>query len=1148
MPDGHNWSLVVSSPRTEKSPRELYFSPRGSFARKGPLSGVVYAILRDSGTVGRTVLVVPTRKEAQEAIEAARLFAEREEAVFFPSLEINPYERTSPDRDIIAERIRAMSSLVRGRARLVVTTGEAITSFVVPRGVFKRSFTRLSKGDEFPRDELVVGLERAGYERIPEVTDPGDFAVRGGVVDVFPPDSENPVRIEFFGDEIESIRLFDPTTQRTLREVESISICPGSEVLRETNGNGDGGFGEVTVLADFLRDGIRGPGLEFYTPWIYGETGRLLDYVGSDVRLVFYSFEEIRDRVSFLRELSEDIRNRAREPLPDPELLFGGLGELLELAGDDNSLIIDDFPPVPVEGDREPLGVADVPGTSHSGKGMLKKDGLMGLVRRARSDRSVLVVAAPSAYRVDVFRRLLEDEDVYPAKVEVPLELKKLEEGGVYLVESGIRRGFRDLRSGLTVVTDFEIFGTSLRKRDRVPLKRVKFPQELLKIGTGDLVVHENYGIGRYLGLKKVEVGDKVEECAVIEYAGGDKLYLPVYKLDLLHPYVGVGDYVPALDRLGSRKWENAKRKVKERVQKVAAELLEIYARRELARGFAFEPPDALFEEFAGAFEYEETPDQERAILDVIEDMTSEKPMDRLVCGDVGYGKTEVALRAAFLAVSSGKQVAFLCPTTVLAEQHFRTFRRRFEQFPVRIECLSRFVPAARQREIVQLLRDGKVDIVIGTHRLLQRDVDFADLGLVIIDEEQKFGVVHKEKLKSLRASVDVLTLTATPIPRTLHIALSGIKDISIISTPPRERLAIRTFVVEFSEGVVREAISRELRRGGQVYYVHNRIESIGEVETMLREMFPRARIAVAHGKMNELELERVMRAFYAGDVDILLSTAIVESGLDVPRANTMIIDRAHTFGLSQLYQLKGRIGRDRRRAYAYLLVPPRKELSKEAVARLKAIEEMQELGSGFTLASYDLDIRGAGDILGPNQSGQVKTVGYSMYVHLLEEAVRELRDSGRSLFPLPEVELGLPAYIPDEYVQDPQLKLDFYRKMTFIRDREDWEELQRELEDRCGSPPEPVLNLMIISLLRASLSRFGVRELKRRGRRLFISFLEESPVDRHNIVRLLARKGGRMGFDRRGTLFWESGFDGRRFEDLARELEEILGEEVVRF
>ncbi|RMG59534.1 MAG: transcription-repair coupling factor [Deltaproteobacteria bacterium] len=1131
--------------RAGKGRPERILPREGTPLRKAPVAGVVCVLSRETERGKPALLVTATREEAQEAVEAARLFFPEGEAVFFPPIEVNPYEDASPDRAVTAQRLGALSALSSGAVRLVVTTAEALVTFTVPPDVVREETVTLRVGEEVPYEDFVSRLVRLGYDRLPGVKDPGEFAVRGGIVDLFPPGSSHPVRVEFFGDRVESLRIFDPETQRRVRDVESILVPPASEVVwRE--GLGKEALPLSPALEEFLSEGVRFPGIEFFLPWLYGRSGWLPDHLPPEGTLVIHGGTEAEERVRFLIDLAEEIRLRRDDPAPAREELYGGGASLENLLSRWRVVRMEEFPPPGTPEKFFGFSIARVPGVPLTPRRGLLLKGLRGLLRRVRERGERLVITVPSSYRVGVYEKILAGEGVFPGIAHLPLEVSSLPPGTVWVVRGGVKGGFLLEEEGLILVTDREIFGKITSLRDKEPPKRIKRPQELFNIGKGSYVVHEKYGIGIYHGLKKIKVGDIEAECAEIEYEGGDRLYVPVDKIDLVHPYSGAGDYVPPLDKLGSKKWENARRRVKEKVQKVAADLLAIYARRQAAEGFAFDPPDALFEEFAAGFEYEETPDQERAIQEVIEDMTSPRPMDRLICGDVGYGKTEVALRASFLAVSSGKQVAFLCPTTVLAEQHFRTFSRRFRDFPVRVECLSRFVSPAKQREVVRDLREGKVDIVIGTHRLLQRDVDFADLGLVIIDEEQKFGVVHKEKLKNLRARVDVLTLTATPIPRTLNIALSGIKDMSIISTPPRDRLSVRTFVVEFSPEVIREAVARELRRGGQVYYVHNRIESIGQVEEFLRELFPSARIAVAHGQMGEAELERVMRGFYRGEVDILLSTAIVESGLDVPRANTMIIDRAHTFGLAQLYQLRGRIGRDRRRAYAYLIIPPKKSLSREAVARLKAIEELQELGSGFTLATHDLDIRGAGEILGPQQSGHIKTVGYSMYVHLLEEAVRELKDSGRGIYPLPDVDLSIPAFIPDDYVPDPDLRLSFYRKMAFIREREDRDEVRAEIRDRCGPLPEPVENLLNVAALRASLSSVGVRELKRRGRKMVISFLQDSPVDRRHIVSLVGQRVRKAGFDRRGGLYWETSFDGRNFSVLAREINEVIGKEVV--
>jgi transcription-repair coupling factor (superfamily II helicase) len=1120
---------------------------RVKYVKMAPLSGIVYAICKHTRENSeKVVLVVAGKKEGEEALHCAETFMGKKSAHFLSHYELNPYEASSPDPHIVARRIETLFGIMEDGCRLVIATAEAFSAFTAPPEALRDMKLTVTRGMGLDREGLAGWLVGAGYQRIPEVSDPGDFSVRGGIVDIYSPAAKLPVRLEFFGDVIESIRFFDPSSQRTVENSEEVSLYPASEIIWPVTSGPSPKHPLPAAVGDFLSTGVRFPGIEFFMPRIYGKRGSILDYFEEDPHIVVFGYSEVEKRQRFLLGLAGEIYEKRGESAPKPEELFLGMDEILEGTSGHTLTLIDSFFSRHAEKELFGIDVSPLSGPAHPLKSPLKLKGALPLLKKARKEGMNCFVVVPTPYRLDVMKRILEENELYPLST-VDDGFEECSGGqGVILAVSGIKSGFRCKKAAILVISDDDIFGKRGVYRDHKPLEREKRQMRLHSLRENDHVVHDVYGIALFRGLKTLKVGEYTADFAVLEYDGGDILYLPTDRLDLVQRYVGGERKTLKLDRLGGRRWELVKRRVREKVQQVAAELLSIYAEREVAEGFAFEPPDATFEEFASGFEFEETPDQERAILEVIENMTNQRPMDRLVCGDVGYGKTEVGLRAAFTAVMTGKQVAILCPTTVLAQQHYKTFRERFEKFPVRVAALSRFVKSPEQKIILKELAAGKLDILIGTHRLLQSDVVFRDLGLLIIDEEQKFGVMHKEKLKKMRTTVDILTLSATPIPRTFHIALSGIKDISIISTPPKERLSIRTFVVHFSEETIREGIGRELRRGGQVYYIHNRIQTIGKVERFLRELFPEARIEVAHGQMRDNELEGVMKRFYRGDVDVLLCTAIVESGLDVPRANTMIVDRSHTFGLAQLYQLRGRIGRDRKRAYAYLIVPPKKTLSPEAVARLSAIEELTELGSGYQIASYDLDIRGGGDIIGPNQSGHIQHVGYEMYLRFLEDAVAELKGKSTGRRGLTEMELVVPAYIPDEYIHDSQGKLDFYRKIALIRSDEDYDEVLLELTDRFGALPEPVFNLLRVARLRSALSREGVKELKISGGKIYVSFETDATVDRSHIARLVTNGKGKYGFDRREILFIRTDFDGTNWNSLISDLNTVLGRESI--
>ena len=1112
-----------------------------------PLSGVSWSLSKNFRETGqRVILVVPGKKEAREALLAFRGFEEEGFASVFPHYELNPYEMASPEPEIRSKRIDTLFGIASGKVKVAIATAEAFSSFTLPPGALKERELSVVVGEILERGSLFGWLVENGFERIPEVSDPGDFSVRGGIVDCYPPGTGLPLRIELDGDLVASIRFFDPDTQRTIRETEQVSLYPASELLRPREKEIRSGL--PIEIESFLLTGTRYPGLEIQLPRIYGKSGHITNYFDIPPQLVFYGFGEIERRWRFLLELAHTIWKQGKENLPPPEELYGNWEYLANIFNNHKVTALDVLPER--ESGKTFFGEEIVPPLKvfPPVPSQRSLDSIISNMKEFLQGGKIILISVTSEYRRVVLTRLLKEREVFLEHLEGIVDGSKLNRGQAYIFISGIKVGFFALNRDLILVTERDILGKRISspttKGKRGKIDRVN--GELLE--KNGFVVHDDYGIGVFKGIFRKEVGDYVSDFGLIDYEGGDKLFLPVYRFDLIHPYRGGEGDIIRLDRLGSGKWGQTKGKVKERIEKVAGELISIYAAKEMGGEIPIEGPDGAFEEFASGFPFDETPDQERAIGEVILDLTAGGVMDRLVCGDVGYGKTEVALRAAFLTVMSGKQVALLCPTTVLADQHYRTFCSRFERFPVQVESLSRFVKGGRQREVLDGLRRGTVDIVIGTHRILQGDLDFRDLGLVVIDEEQKFGVMHKERLRKVRPTVNVLTLTATPIPRTLHITISGIRDISIISTPPRDRLSIRNFVVPFSSEVIQEALGRELRRGGQVYYIHNRVKTIGRVERFLREMFPRARIEVAHGQMKGEHLEGVMRRFYRGDIDVLLSTAIVESGLDVPRANTMVVDRAHTFGLSQLYQLRGRIGRERRRAYAYFIMPERDKCSPEALSRLAAIEEMDELGSGFQLASRDLDIRGSGDIVGPNQSGHIQNVGYEMYLRFLGEAVDRLKGREKKQWVLPDVDLGVPSYIPEEYIGDDRGKLEFYRKISLIRSNGDYREIYSELLDRYGSPPSEVTHFLNMSLLRSRLASEGVKELKMGRGKLYLSFLPESAVNRSLFAVLATERKEEFGFDRRGKFFRVSNFDGGRWDILVGELKDIFGREWELF
>ncbi|UCC65955.1 MAG: transcription-repair coupling factor, partial [Deltaproteobacteria bacterium] len=917
-------------------------------------------------------------------------------------------------------------------------------------------------GEERDRETLVRELISLGYSRVEMVEERGEMSLRGGVMDIYPLDQELPVRIEFFGDQVESIRNFDLETQRSLGQIREAVV----------------------------------------TPLMVEGEGTLFEYLPSRALVLLDSpLETYREA----DEYWEQMRRSGREGyfLPPSAVIT----------------LIKQRPRVEMEGwgptvpgkKARPL-ITLLASSNEDLKREVRTAGLTVLAREVKEwlkEKWAVYLTAQTPGQGKRLGELLEDFGVRVV-LRDSFPFHPLRDRGILtIVVGGLKAGFRLPSEGLAVVTEEEIFGLKRRVGRGKRAQPTPFSDfEALK--PREFVVHVDYGIGIYQGLVRLE-GEGVEnDYLLIEYEDGDRLYVPVDRLNLVHKYSGTGERSPRLDKLGGISWDRTKKKVKRAVEQVAKELLEIYAVRKAFRGFAFSPRDAYFKEFEAAFEYEETPDQGDAIEGVMEDMEQPKPMDRLICGDVGYGKTEVAVRAAFKGVLDNKQVAVLVPTTVLAQQHYLTFTSRLKDYPVIVESLSRFKPPSKQREIVEQLREGKIDIIIGTHRLLQDDVSFRDLGLLIIDEEHRFGVSHKERLKEMRKLVDCVTLTATPIPRTLQMSLLGIRDLSLINTPPPNRQAIRTSIVNFDQEAIREAIFKEVARGGQVFFVHNRVQDIEGLASMLRGLVPEVRLAVAHGQMRERALEEVMLRFVGGEIDLLVCTSIIESGLDIPNANTIIINHAERFGLADVYQLRGRVGRSAQRAFAHLIIPPLPQLSREAIKRLRAIQELSELGSGFRLAMRDLEIRGAGNLLGHVQSGHIAAVGFELYSSLLEKGIRELKGEEVKEQVTPEIRLPIEAFIPVEYVADDNQRLMFYKRLSVLDEEEGIEEIKAELQDRFGRLPPPLLNLLEVIRLKIWLGKFSVQRFELRDNTAVLTFSPEGIVSPEKVVDLIERGDGR--------------------------------------
>jgi transcription-repair coupling factor (superfamily II helicase) len=1031
---------------------------------------------------GPVLLLAPTPARAQTLFEELLFFLGDVPLARLPEREALPYEFAKDDPSVMVERAHALGLLREGKRALVVASWAAVSEHCAPPGIEAEGIA-IRVGMGIRPGDLMARLEAAGYAVEHLADQPGTASRRGGIIDVFPAGTEHPYRVEFFGDQVESIRKLDLSSQRSVGRVDETVIPPAAtsshaarEVARELaarleseSDEGDLVLEQLQIIAAGGRSDYQG----FFEPLLYG-TGALA-HLAEGGLVVFDDPDDGEEALATVieHEGRTQAELEARKAIPaglprlrdEPEVVRGGAGRFA-------TVHLQRFGSEELGAKRLPLAATP----SFAGKLKPLAQQCSGWARQGRA----VVIVSQQALRL---AELLDEEGV---SADLVRQLPGRPKGGlVTLTPIALSGGFA-LADLLTVVTDAEVFG--LRKRRRPTRGHHGIRSDLVStLEVGDYLVHADHGIARYGGLTQRTVEGAEREYLELQYADNDRLYVPADQLESVTRYVGPADHPPALTRLGSQEWTRAKRRVKQAVVELAQDLIELYAKRELARGHAFPPDNAWQMEMEAAFPFVETADQLLAIAEVKQDMERPRPMDRLICGDVGYGKTEVAIRAAFKAVTDGKQVAVLVPTTVLAEQHGNTFRERVAGFPVRVEVLSRFRSEQERREIVAGIASGEVDIAIGTHRLLQKDVRFKDLGLVIIDEEQRFGVSHKERLKQMRAEVDTLTLSATPIPRTLQMSLVGIRDMSTVMTPPEERQPIRTYVLQWDDELIREAIDRELQRGGQVYFVHNRVHNIERIVTRLRNIVPEARIAVGHGQMPEEQLERVMAEFGAGEHDVLVCTTIIESGLDIPNANTIIINDANHLGLAQLYQLRGRVGRSANRAYAYLLYDKDRAMSETAQKRLEAIFEATELGAGFQIALRDLEIRGAGNVLGTEQSGHIAAVGFDMYSKLVAEAVAALKKTveldipagPEPLPPAPAIDLPLSAHIPETYIEDVHARLAVYQRVAEIDSVEGVAAMQEELRDRFGSVPRSVENLLYVSLVRSLGRRANLESIK---------------------------------------------------------------------
>ncbi len=1097
---------------------------------------------------GRSMLILtPNDSLAMRAVEDLNVLTDGA-ARYLPARDVSFVKSSAASRELTMRRVEVLGACATGACRALVAPVDAALHRMVAPERFRERMLSLKAGDRAEPGALVERLTAAGYERVPLVEARGQCALRGGILDVYPVGEPNALRVEFFDDEIDSIRSFDVMTQRSISRRESARIFPADEFLptseeakraaqrlrfeltrRERSADRDARQRELESefgldpFEEFLKaqsegeaeDGARAAlgsrrDRGFLQIADALETGRsvdsaasilpaLLDFKGTlfdwmdDPILVFDQPERLRERcenrfLEFKEAVVAALEHGDALPL-QAELLY--TYDLLLARADGRRVVIaNPFPRT--ESDFQPREIAQIEGRGATGYQANVKELAADVERWKRDGWRVALLAGGAARSARLAQALIAQESGAEFTEELP---RALEPGAPVILPLTLNRGFLYPEIKLAVTAEADIYGVN-RQKSRARARSGEKLAAFTDLKVGDYVVHENYGVGQFMGVVRLASEGTYRDFLHIRYQGTDKLYVPTDQLDRVQKYIGSEGEAPKLNRLSGGEWQRQKSKVRQSIKDIAGDLLKLYAQREATPGFAFDRDTPWQREFEDNFPYEETPDQLAAIEDIKRDMEKPKVMDRLLCGDVGYGKTEVALRAIFKAVMSGKQAAMLAPTTILVQQHYATMLNRFAGFPVRVEVLSRFKSAAEQKQILQKLKEGSIDVIVGTHRLLAKDVEFKDLGLLVVDEEQRFGVTHKEAIKKLKRSVDVLTLTATPIPRTLHMSMVGIRDMSLLQSPPEERYPVQTYVVEYTDGLVRDAILREINRGGQVYVLYNRVQTIEVMYSRLKRLVPEARIAVGHGQMREQALEDVMLDFYEGKFDVLLCTTIIEAGLDVQRANTLIVCNADQFGLAQLYQLRGRVGRSNRLAYAYLTVNPNKVLTEAADKRLAAIKEFTEFGAGFRVAMRDLEIRGAGNLLGSEQSGFMASVGYDLYVKMIEDTVREMRGDVALGDVETRVDVKVDAYLPGDYVTDDLLRVEMYKKIASIRDEAGRDDMLEELIDRFGDPRKPVMNLIEIASLKALCSKLGVDLVTVRGDELRMRFYIGADVD----------------------------------------------------
>tara|TARA_Y100001960_G_scaffold332184_1_gene431784 strand:- start:4124 stop:7585 length:3462 start_codon:yes stop_codon:yes gene_type:complete len=1064
-----------------------------------------------------TLLAVPDPQTALKLLQEIEQFTSQEVALF-PDWETLPYDNFSPHQEIISDRIARLYQLPTQTRGITIVPVSTLLQRQSPREYLMQHTLMVKVGDLFSLEKLRIQLEKSGYRNVDQVFGPGEYASRGSILDLFPMGSSDPFRIDFFDDEIDTIRTFDPENQRSIDDVKEIRLLPAHEFPTTESAIEDFRIRwrqrfearrEPESVYMQVSKGTWPAGIEYWQPLFFEQTENLFDYITDDSQLI--TVGDIESAIdTFLADVDYRYDQRKVDPLRPllpPEELWLKKDELFSQFKQLPHLLLSTDAIVEKQGRVNP-NIQPLPDLAVQHQ---NKEPMASLRHFSENYSGKIVFSVESEGRREALLELLQRIKLRP--IESPSFCEAISGNDKFsLVLGAAEHGFLYGDEQIALICESDLLGDRViqrRRKDRKTTNSDAVIRNLAELKPGQPVVHIDHGIGRYIGLQTLEAGGMTTEYVTLEYQNDAKLYVPVASLNLISRYSGGAEESAPLHKLGGEAWAKARRKAAEKVRDVAAELLDVYAKRELKPGYKFALDRGQYATFKAGFPFEETDDQKIAINAVMSDMCQAKAMDRLVCGDVGFGKTEVAMRAAFLATDNGKQVAVLVPTTLLAQQHFENFRDRFANLPIRVEVLSRFKTAKEQKQVLQDIEEGKVDLVVGTHKLLSNDIKFKDLGLLIVDEEHRFGVRQKEKMKAMRADVDILTLTATPIPRTLNMAMSGMRDLSIIATPPARRLAIKTFVRQNDDAVVREAVLREIMRGGQVYFLHNQVETIEKVAADLEKLIPEARVTVAHGQMRERELERIMNDFYHQRFNLLVCTTIIETGIDVPTANTIIMDRADNLGLAQLHQLRGRVGRSHHQAYAYLLTPHPKAMTKDAIKRLDAIASLEDLGAGFTLATHDLEIRGAGELLGDEQSGQIQSIGFTLYMEMLEQAVEALKEGKEpSLDDLlreqTEVEMRLPALLPDDYIPDINTRLSMYKQIASVQDKQELDDLKVELIDRFGLLPDATKNLLSVAELKLIAAELKVKKIEAHDKGGYIEFYPDADINPMYLVKLL--------------------------------------------